>query len=549
MRQILFALGLLYISSVALPLYGQITITAEDMPASGDTVRLSRIIAPLGPNVAIRPDTTGENVYLDFTFLEPNTQELIRFVPGAQTPYGFAFGNLFGNRNSNLDFLSNLPNPPGGVGLQIGNVYDFYLPSPQEFVITARGIQLNGFPLPTQFVDKDEFYQFPLDYQDYDSTTFRYVADIPFVNGGYRSTGTRVNIVDGWGKVKLLTGEYDCIRVKSIVRAQDTLAIPEGILPVSVPPIPFAYVRTEIKWMAKGEKLPVFQYNSTVTELPGGGGAPPVTEIFYRDTVRLPQAAFASISTLSGCKPLTVTFNNQSKRAQGYLWRFGDGTTSTDENPTHTYTEGGKFNVTLIAVNQYGVDSIVVNNFVNVDPFKVNFNAQPTEAYVTNGTIEFKNQSVRLQPGVYEYLWDFGDGQTSTLEAPVHTYTTSGQFDVVLMGKAPNGCRDTLRQPRYITIMDIISRDKIQIGNLSLQISPNPTNGQLKLHLPDIATQQSMGKYNLSILDLNGKLVYSTPVIQATTIVNLPENLPAGYYILQVEGNHQSGATRFQLTR
>lgn len=523
--------------------FSQITITAEDMPAAGDTVRTSRLLNPMGFPFA--PDTTGENIYLDLTGLDPTTQELIEYVPGTQTPYATSFGNLFGSRNSTLDFLSNLP-VPGGQGLKIENVYDFYQPGPDTFMITARGLQLNGFPLPTHYTDKDELFQFPLNYQDRDSSTFRYAANIPFVQGGYASSGYRINEADGWGKIKLLTGEYEVLRVKSTVHAQDTLKIPEGILPLTPPPIPFQYIRTEIKWMAKGEKIPVLQINLTQAILPGGQTAPPTTEILYRDINRLPEAAFTTEGELSGCKPLAVTFKNNSVRAQNYVWRFGDGTTSTEPEPTHVYNTGGTMRVTLIAINPYGVDSMFVNGLVKVDKFATDFIAAPTDTFLKDATVKFTNKSIRLIPGQYQFFWDFGDGQTSQEENPTVTYSAVGQYTVQLIGIAPNDCRDTTRRERFITIIeDPIGRPELVSRRLNFALAPNPTTGVSRILLADEPTSE----YTAEIYDLNGKRVYQTYFSGAQTELNLPSSLPAGLYTLKLSGKNGLGTLKFNLLR
>ena len=87
--------------------------------------------------------------------------------------------------------------------------------------------------------------------------------------------------------------------------------------------------------------------------------------------VSKPVVSFSSPSVRASCyPPLTVQFANTSTGATTYFWRFGDGTTSTDINPVHTYTTTGVFDVTLIASNGAGgcSDSITQKAFVKISP-------------------------------------------------------------------------------------------------------------------------------------------------------------------------------------
>lgn len=72
------------------------------------------------------------------------------------------------------------------------------------------------------------------------------------------------------------------------------------------------------------------------------------------------------VSTCSA--PVAVSFTNASVNTSNYLWKFGDGTTSTSENPTHTYASNGNYSVTLIASGACGADTVVVSNLVNINP-------------------------------------------------------------------------------------------------------------------------------------------------------------------------------------
>jgi PKD repeat protein len=148
-----------------------------------------------------------------------------------------------------------------------------------------------------------------------------------------------------------------------------------------------------------------------------------------------------------GCGPLTVRFTNTSTNYTNCLWVFGDGTTSTDPNPVHTYTNSGTFNVTLKCWGPGGcTKSIVYYNIVKVTKTKAMFSAD-SRIGCPPITVNFTNLS---PPAGLSYLWDFGDGTTSALQNPSHTYTSSNSFDVKLIVTDSLGCSDTLVKPAFV---------------------------------------------------------------------------------------------------
>ncbi len=141
---------------------------------------------------------------------------------------------------------------------------------------------------------------------------------------------------------------------------------------------------------------------------------------------------------------LTVTFHNTSSNAGGntyWFWNFGDGNTSTVQNPVHTYATPGQYSVTLIVGNSFGCYDttgmlIDVNNPVLAD-FQYN--------NVCLGTAtSFTNLSTNGGQGSLNYQWFFGDGGTSGQTNPSYTYLSSGTYSVMLIATSNKGCKDTI---------------------------------------------------------------------------------------------------------
>jgi gliding motility-associated-like protein len=160
--------------------------------------------------------------------------------------------------------------------------------------------------------------------------------------------------------------------------------------------------------------------------------------------VSKPLASFTSGNT-SGCAfPFGVSFKDNSTGATSYLWNFGDGDTSTLQNPTHTYTAKGNFTVTLIVTNAGGCsDTLVKPGYVNIIPpsIKAISNLGVTGCLpITISPVA----NIQANEPVTSYFWDFGDGSTSTLATPSHTYTTPGKFNVKLVITTNVGCTDSM---------------------------------------------------------------------------------------------------------
>jgi gliding motility-associated-like protein len=153
-----------------------------------------------------------------------------------------------------------------------------------------------------------------------------------------------------------------------------------------------------------------------------------------------------SYNPASGCSPLTVTFTNLSQFADptSYFWEFGTNQgTSRSVNPTYTYNEPGLYSVSLSATNVMGdTVKIIKSNIIEVLPRPMaQFAIKPVLVYIPGGKVYTDNQSF----AAFSYVWDFGDGQTSTEFEPVHTYTTEGNYDITLIATSSAGCVDTAR--------------------------------------------------------------------------------------------------------
>lgn len=155
-----------------------------------------------------------------------------------------------------------------------------------------------------------------------------------------------------------------------------------------------------------------------------------------------PVADFTAPITSKCEPPLTVNFQDLSTGgAVGWEWDFGDGGTATTQNPAHTYTSYGSFTVTLITTNAAGCrDTIVKPDFIILRRAVISIPGLPARGCIPF-TFDF-NPAITSVDAVSSYTWDFGDGGSSTLPNPSHTYTVQGTYDVTLTITTSTGCTD-----------------------------------------------------------------------------------------------------------
>lgn len=147
-----------------------------------------------------------------------------------------------------------------------------------------------------------------------------------------------------------------------------------------------------------------------------------------------------------GITPITVQFNDKTKSKHPitkWLWDFGDGTTSTEQNPAHTYDSGdneSRYTVSLTAWSDSGLDTYkekeTKKHLVKLNVrIAASVDADPTVDYGPFG-VQFQNQTTG---SATDYLWDFGDGKTSKDKQPLHVYEEPGIYSVTMTASGPGG--------------------------------------------------------------------------------------------------------------
>ncbi|MFA4859758.1 DUF3344 domain-containing protein [Methanoregula sp.] len=176
-----------------------------------------------------------------------------------------------------------------------------------------------------------------------------------------------------------------------------------------------------------------------------------------------PVASFSSNVT-RGQKPLAVGFTDLSAGSPtSWLWDFGDNTNATGQNPTHVYTNYGTYSVSLTATNGKGSNTITKNSFVTVSK------PIPVASFVVNKTTGDAPLSIECTDTTTgepeSWSWDFGEGPVSTIQNPVHTYSSAGTYSVKLT--AANTAGSTTYSTTVLVIAHTIANQSFAVANLT----------------------------------------------------------------------------------
>jgi PKD repeat protein len=201
-----------------------------------------------------------------------------------------------------------------------------------------------------------------------------------------------------------------------------------------------------------------------------------ITDISVYPTEDPPSANFSWAADL-----LQVIFTDLSVAGDttisNWSWDFGDGDTNTEPNPVHTYFGAGTYSVSLTVTDANGLSNISTQN-VTVTSVLVG----PTASFIHSGpylTKQFNDDSDPGDGDIISWVWDFGDGNTSTEQNPVHEYATADTFIVSLTVTDENNLTDTYSG-------SVISVEYLQTG-------------------PSAAFEYSIDNYTVSFTDISSE--------------------------------------------
>lgn len=244
----------------------------------------------------------------------------------------------------------------------------------------------------------------------------------------------------------------------------------------------------------------------------------------------------------SGCTPLVVQFRNLSTDGDSYVWDFGDRTYSIEENPVHTYYVAGSYIVRLTVTNIIGsrFHQGIITAYQSPS---AKFSAYPTTVVNNEQIVRFDNYS---EFGI-TYLWDFGDGNTSTDEDAYHQYESPGSYNVKLWVTSVDGCLDSTELTTPIVVD--WKTGSIKFPNAFKWNESGPTGGYWKDGLYEEMDEvfrphfENVIEYKLQIFNRWGTLIYESDDLYKgwDGYFNTGDLAPQGVYVWKVTGRYADG--------
>ncbi|MBC8046345.1 MAG: T9SS type A sorting domain-containing protein [Fimbriimonadaceae bacterium] len=241
-----------------------VTIEVNDIVDGGD----SFIISTANPIGVFDIVTTGADITWDFSDLTPLQQDTIYWVDATDTDPSY-FLLWFSS-----DIAEQFVQAFSTDSFSIEDVYNFYDRSADKFKQTGIAGTYLDIPIISSFDDDDIVLDFPVAYENIDSSTSGFSFDFLGLFS-FTETRNRKNITDGWGTITTPYGTFNVVRLKSELQVED-------VIESSGVEIPFSYASNEYKWLAKEMGVPVLQITTQVI-----AGTETVTRVAYQDSARI----------------------------------------------------------------------------------------------------------------------------------------------------------------------------------------------------------------------------------------------------------------------
>ena len=279
-------------------------------------------------------------------------------------------------------------------------------------------------------------------------------------------------------------------------------------------------------------------YNITFAKGPNAQSFSPADETYFKDIQLdfIPYVAEFTSDVTDICQGEYITFTDQSINATSWSWNFGAGA-----SPASAITEG-PHTVTYSTPGPKSVSLTINGSITETKQNMITVNAAPTAEFSFSGieyTVEFLNGSANAT----SYLWDFGDGNTSTENNPSHTYTNAGTYIVSLTANYMD-CNDLITHEVSLPMVGI--KNQYINNNEAVTIFPNPSAGLISIRM----TEQIPGTMSLTVFNTLGKIIHESTTSNLTEnqTINLDlSNHPKGIYYIKMGSNNLTANKKIML--
>lgn len=279
---------------------------------------------------------------------------------------------------------------------------------------------------------------------------------------------------------------------------------------------------------------------------------------YFCDTITISNAAVQpcvaqfysypdSNNTFSG----TIQFYDYSTGgATSWSWTFGDGGTSTQQHPTHQYTTPGTYQVCLTITTASSTCSSCSTVTVNTNSAPCSASMYLVQDTANPSSLTWYAYTYITGTAPFTYVWDFGDGNTSTQQYPSHTYAQAGNYLICLTITDATGCTSSICDSTYKLMLSgsmlhlvAVNTTGVEENTISvISVFPNPANETIQVSF------DQWEKGTLSVTDMTGRKVLAQDMNANNTKVNVAD-LPAGCYTLSIQTETKTGHSRIMIVR
>ncbi len=482
--------------------HGQIVITSDNMPAPGDTIRVSEASTINIPD----PSGTGFDYLWDYSSLKPTSQRVLEFINSNQTPpiYQIVFNSSVCNLASpiqELDFLD----------FDITNAFEYLRNNNFQYSRAGYAATISGIPVPMKYDSPEVLYKFPLSVTSLpDSSSSDIQLQYPGI-GFFDHFKKRVNSVDGSGTLITPYGTFNTLRVKSIIYERDSTyldSIQAG----------FPIIRNiiEYKWLSPDYPIPLLTIS-----VEG-----PLYSVQFIDSVRniipLTVTIGEDMTVCQGNPVLLTTSVTGGEPPYSYLWSTGDTTESIYITPVET----SAYFVTVIDQNQ---NLATADILITVLPFEQTDLGNDTTICIPNPY----NYSISGNYDVINWYADgnfIGSGPSVNISSEGFTENKTILLRVDYQQGICNGSDQ-------ISITFQICDGLSELRNKTLEIYPNPTNKSA------VINTGQWNKPSLRIVNITGVEIsdYSYRIQNGRVVLDV-SLLNKGIYFISIVENDTHGS-------
>ncbi len=494
-----------------------ISIVSTDMPVAGNNIVSLKDITPTG----ITPGAKGANIMWNFSSLTTDIRDTAKCMQPSATPYSSTF-----NSNSNLAITSNDTN------------YLFFNNTAQTFKVTGAALWVDTIKstVATPFTPAFDLYRFPTEYNGAFTGSYSFTQQITISGTPVKIdfTSNYADTIDAWGIVQTPLGYYESLRQKRIERTRT-------IISAQIFPLVWTQVSdtrdttTDYNWLAKETKLAVvdFEYDSNKV----------LSGVTYSNLAPKPIARFTNTNNGAIYQFTNTTYNTSGTT---YSWNFGDGSATTSQtNPSHTYTQGGQYQVCLTATNSVGSSTYCVT--VTVAAICPTITANATS---NNATCNSSDGSASVAPTggatPYTYLWNNNatSASISNLAAGSYTVTITDNngCSITASANVSNAGAPTIA----IDNVDDVLCNGGNDGAISISVSGGATPYDYEwsnASTTDDITNLPADTYTVSVTDNNNCLAVQTVVVSQPALLQV-----AADNITNTSGGNTNGAIAITAT-